>query len=105
MLLSAYLNPDFCVIIRVTMASNPENILKKARSADQNALAKIYDLYSSELFVYAYKHLGNSQAAEDIIAETFKSNFSEDVLVLGIIFLFTSIAVLVAYFVDRQKTK
>jgi len=53
------------------MDSNPELLLKKARQYDQNALAEIYDLYSDALFAYAYKHVGKSQVAEDLVAETF----------------------------------
>ena len=53
------------------MDSNPEILLKKARQYDQNALAEIYDLYSDALFAYAFKHVGKSQVAEDLVAETF----------------------------------
>lgn len=54
------------------MTSNPEKLLKSARAFDQNALAKIYDLYSDALYAYAYKHVGTAQVAEDIVAETFR---------------------------------
>ena len=53
------------------MPSNPEVLLRKARKYNQKALADIYDLYSDALFGYAFKHVGDSQAAEDIVAETF----------------------------------
>ena len=53
------------------MDSKPELLLKKARQYDQNALAEIYDLYSDALFAYAFKHVGKSQVAEDLVAETF----------------------------------
>ena len=53
------------------MDSKSELLLKKARQYDQNALAKIYDLYSDALFAYAFKHVGKSQVAEDLVAETF----------------------------------
>jgi len=53
------------------MDSNPELLLKKARQYDQNALAEIYDLYSNALFAYAFKHVGKSQVAEDLVAETY----------------------------------
>ena len=46
-------------------------LLEKARKYDQNALAEIYDLYSDALFAYAFKHVGKSQVAEDLVAETF----------------------------------
>ena len=46
-------------------------LLKKARQYDQKALAEIYDLFSNALFAYAFKHVGKSQVAEDLVAETF----------------------------------
>ena len=54
------------------MTENPEKLLKKARTYDQEALAKIYDLFSDELYGYAYKHVGTPQIAEDLVAETFQ---------------------------------
>lgn len=54
------------------MSSNPEKLLQQARAFDQEALAKIYDLYSDELYAYAYKHVGTAQVAEDLVAETFR---------------------------------
>ncbi len=53
------------------MDSKPELLLKKALQYDQNALAEIYDLYSDALYAYAFKHVGLSQVAEDLVAETF----------------------------------
>lgn len=53
------------------MSTNPEQLLKRARTLDQNALVKIYDLYSDALFAYAFKHLGDSQVAEELVSETF----------------------------------
>lgn len=54
------------------MTENPEKLLQKARAFDQEALAKIYDLFSDELYGYAYKHVGTPQIAEDLVAETFR---------------------------------
>jgi len=51
--------------------SKSELLLKKARHYDHKALAEIYDLYSDALFAYAFKHVGKSQLAEDLVAETF----------------------------------
>ena len=53
------------------MDRKSEQLLKKARQYDQKALAEIYDLYSDALFAYAFKHVGKSQVAEDLVAETF----------------------------------
>jgi len=54
------------------MSSDKINILDKARSFDQAALGKIYDRYSDALFAYAYKHVGDAQLAEDLVAEAFQ---------------------------------
>jgi len=53
------------------MSTNPEQLLKRARTLDHNALVKIYDLYSDALFNYAYKHVGDPQVAENLVSETF----------------------------------
>ena len=54
------------------MAINPGKLIKLARNFDQAALGQIYDLYSDPLFGYAYKHTGDAQLAEDLVAETFR---------------------------------
>jgi len=54
------------------MSNNPETLLKGARAFDQEALAKIYDMFSDALYAYAYKHVGTAQVAEDLVAETFQ---------------------------------
>jgi RNA polymerase sigma-70 factor (ECF subfamily) len=53
------------------MSSTPDQLLKRARAQDKKALVEIYDLFSDELFTYAYKHVGDSQRAEDLVSETF----------------------------------
>jgi RNA polymerase sigma-70 factor (ECF subfamily) len=45
--------------------------LTGARQLDQEALASIYNAFSSALFRYAYRLLGDPEAAEDIVSETF----------------------------------
>jgi RNA polymerase sigma-70 factor (ECF subfamily) len=45
--------------------------LEAARRRDRQVLAEIYDHLSPELFRYAYRLLGETQAAEDIVSETF----------------------------------
>ena len=50
----------------------PENDwLSGALQGDEEKLAALYDAYSPALFRYAYRLLGNEQAAEDIVAEAF----------------------------------
>jgi RNA polymerase sigma-70 factor (ECF subfamily) len=48
-----------------------QELLTKAGQFDTNALAEIYDLYSPRLYRYAMRMLGDSNAAEDCVSETF----------------------------------
>jgi RNA polymerase sigma-70 factor (ECF subfamily) len=54
------------------MSYNPEELLERARTFDQAALGEIYDHFSDALYAYAYKQVGDSQIAEDLVSETFK---------------------------------
>jgi len=47
------------------------DLLQAALRFDQKALAKIYDLYSPELYRYAARFLGDPCVAEDCVADTF----------------------------------
>lgn len=46
-------------------------LLERARQLDRQALADIYDLYSPGLYRYAMRLLGDVNAAEECVAETF----------------------------------
>jgi RNA polymerase sigma-70 factor (ECF subfamily) len=46
-------------------------LLHRAREFDPQALAEIYDSYSSGLYGYALRLLGDPHTAEDCVAETF----------------------------------
>jgi RNA polymerase sigma-70 factor, ECF subfamily len=46
-------------------------LLERARQFDRQALAEIYDLFSSGLYRYAMRLLGDPQLAEECVAETF----------------------------------
>ncbi len=48
-----------------------DELVRGVRSLDQNVLVEIYDRYSSGIFAYAYRLLGNPDLAEDCVAETF----------------------------------
>lgn len=50
---------------------NEEELLKNARSFDQDTLGLIYDEYSPGIYRYAMRLLGDSQLAEDCVADTF----------------------------------
>lgn len=54
------------------MSTKLEQLLERARIFDQAALGEIYDEFSDALFAYAFKQVGDSQTAEDMVAETFK---------------------------------
>lgn len=46
-------------------------LLNRARCFEKEALAEIYDTYSSALFRYAYRLLGSEDQAEECVAEVF----------------------------------
>lgn len=48
-----------------------KSLLQHAQKFDREALAKIYDLYSPEIYRYAYRLTGSSEEAEECVSETF----------------------------------
>jgi RNA polymerase sigma-70 factor, ECF subfamily len=48
-----------------------ERLLAGVRQADQVILGEIYELYSPEIFRYAWRLLGNEDVAEECVADTF----------------------------------
>jgi RNA polymerase sigma-70 factor (ECF subfamily) len=46
-------------------------IVALAREGDRGAFAELVDMYKGKLFHLAYRMLGNSQEAEDIVQDTF----------------------------------
>ncbi|MBI5302241.1 MAG: RNA polymerase sigma factor [Chloroflexi bacterium] len=53
------------------MATSERDLLQRARTFDPQALGEIYDRYSPALFRYAVRLLGNADAAEECVAESF----------------------------------
>ena len=53
------------------MDKHQEELLRRARKFDQQALAEIYDSYSTGLFGYALRLLGDTNLAEECVAEAF----------------------------------
>jgi RNA polymerase sigma-70 factor (ECF subfamily) len=51
--------------------SDPESWLPGVRRLEPEALGAAYDALSPALFRYAYRLLGETQLAEDVVAETF----------------------------------
>jgi len=51
--------------------SDPESWLPGVRRLEPEALGAAYDALSPALFRYAYRLLGDTQIAEDVVAETF----------------------------------
>jgi RNA polymerase sigma-70 factor, ECF subfamily len=47
------------------------NLLKRCRKFDLEALGEVYDTYSPALYAYALRLLGDASQAEDAVAETF----------------------------------
>lgn len=52
--------------------SNEAELLSAARRFDEHALAEIYDTYSTGIFRYAFRQLGQVDLAEECTAETFR---------------------------------
>jgi len=48
-----------------------DELLRRARRLDQNALAAVYDRHSDGMYYYALRLLGDKSLAEDCVAETF----------------------------------
>lgn len=65
------LNRLMCLIDSMMNKDHELSLLKRARSFDLQALAEIYDTYSPALYAYAMRLLGDPQAAEDCVADTF----------------------------------
>lgn len=53
------------------LVSSEKDLLARARRLENHALAHIYDLYSTDLYSYAVRLLGDADLAEDCVAETF----------------------------------
>jgi RNA polymerase sigma-70 factor (ECF subfamily) len=48
-----------------------DQLIARAKDLDEQALAEIYDTYSTQIFRYAMRLLGNRDLAEECVAETF----------------------------------
>ena len=53
------------------MDQNQENLLHRAKELDRQALAEIYDTFSTGLYGYSLRLLDDPDIAEDCVAETF----------------------------------
>jgi RNA polymerase sigma-70 factor (ECF subfamily) len=53
------------------MDEHQVDLLRRAKDFDQQALAEIYDSYSTSLYGYALRILGEPSLAEECVAETF----------------------------------
>lgn len=49
-----------------------DELLRAAKRFDRQALADIYDRYSTVLYAYAMRLLGNPELAEECVADTFQ---------------------------------
>ena len=46
-------------------------LLERVQRWDEAALAEVYDTYAPAIYRYAYRHLGSSDSAQEIVADTF----------------------------------
>lgn len=51
---------------------NDDRLLERAAALDDTALAAIFDRYYEPLYRYAFHHLGNIEAAEDVANRVFQ---------------------------------
>ena len=54
------------------MGTQEDELLHAARQFDRQALTEIYDRYSTALYAYAMRLLGNPELAEECVADTFQ---------------------------------
>lgn len=52
-----------------TMSSNVENLVKKSKTGDTAAFGELYELYSKDMYRFAFYYTGSSAAAEDCVSE------------------------------------
>ncbi|MBE6774499.1 MAG: RNA polymerase sigma factor [Clostridia bacterium] len=51
------------------MSSNVENLVKKSKEGDTAAFGDLYEIYSTDMFRFAYYYTGSTSAAEDCVSE------------------------------------
>ncbi len=51
------------------MSSNVENLVKQAKLGDTAAFGDLYEIYSTDMFRFAYYYTGNKTSAEDCVSE------------------------------------
>lgn len=54
------------------MEKTATDLLEGVRCLDERALTEVYQAYSPPLYRYAYRLLGEAQAAEELVSETFQ---------------------------------
>ena len=52
------------------MSSNVENLVIKSKEGDTAAFGDLYELYSRDMYRFAFYYTGSSTAAEDCVSET-----------------------------------
>ena len=51
------------------MSSNVENLVKKSKQGDTTAFGDLYEIYSTDMFRFAYYYTGSTAIAEDCVSE------------------------------------
>ena len=51
------------------MSSNVENLVKKSKQGDTAAFGDLYEIYSTDMFRFAYYYTGSEAVAEDCVSE------------------------------------
>ena len=51
------------------MSSNVENLVKKSKQGDTAAFGDLYEIYSKDMFRFAFFYTGSQTVAEDCVSE------------------------------------
>lgn len=57
------------------MSSNVENLVKKSKNGDTAAFGDLYEIYSTDMFRFAYYYTGSEAVAEDCVSEAVLTAF------------------------------
>lgn len=60
-----------------TMSSNVENLVIKSQKGDTAAFGELYELYSKDMYRFAFYYTGSSATAEDCVSEAVLIAFNK----------------------------
>lgn len=57
------------------MSSNVENLVKQSKQGNASAFGELYEMYSNDMFRFAYYYTGSETAAQDCVSEAVLTAF------------------------------